>query len=175
MYSTSQRISAVFGLFTTVVFTLCAFIAATSWLFTPEPITEVSIRNVNVVKGRTAYQRSDKSQEYALLKFDLDYDLTSLFHWNTKQLFIYLVASYDTPQTTNEVVVWDRIIQQKTQAKRRVRGEKNKYNVNDINGSFKDVNATYSLHWNVMPQVGLLEWASGAPSGVIEFPDAKQR
>lgn len=51
--------------------------------------------------------------EYAHITFDLDADLTSLFTWNTKQLFVWISASY--PSTTpgvpaSEVIIWDAII-----------------------------------------------------------------
>jgi signal peptidase complex subunit 3 len=35
------------------------------------------------------------------LTFDLQADLTPLFNWNVKQLFLYLTAEYTTP--ANEV------------------------------------------------------------------------
>ena len=77
--------------------------------------------------------------------FDLEADLTELFHWNNKQLFIYIMgkgpfstvfhksnrtnwivkdlskAEYKTDQNDiNQVIVWDRIIK---------RGEKTKLNL----------------------------------------------
>ena len=48
----------------------------------------------------------------------MEADLTELFHWNNKQLFLYVMAEYKTEQNDiNQVVVWDRIIK---------RGEKSK-------------------------------------------------
>lgn len=40
-------------------------------------------------------------------------DLTPLFNWNTKQLFVYVVASYPSSSSANETsqaVIWDTII-----------------------------------------------------------------
>ena len=41
-------------------------------------------------------------------------DLTSLFNWNTKQVFVYITASYpsSSPSTIppSELVIWDAII-----------------------------------------------------------------
>ena len=46
------------------------------------------------------------------LTFDLQADLTPLFNWNVKQLFLYLTAEYETPaNVVNQVVLWDKIIQ----------------------------------------------------------------
>ena len=62
-------------------------------------------------------KRSDLGNFY----FDLEADLTELFHWNNKQLFVYILAEYETTQNDiNQVVVWDRIIK---------RGEKMKLNL----------------------------------------------
>lgn len=64
------------------------------------------------VKGRPHYY-SSKKEEYAIIKFSLDADLSSLFTWNTKQVFVYVTA--DWPPTayanaTNSAVIWDAII-----------------------------------------------------------------
>ena len=46
------------------------------------------------------------------LTFDLQADLTPLFNWNVKQLFLYLTAEYETRNNVvNQVVLWDKIIQ----------------------------------------------------------------
>lgn len=44
-------------------------------------------------------------------------DLTSLFDWNTKQLFLYVDAEFTSADgTTNTVVVWDMIVRRKEDA-----------------------------------------------------------
>jgi signal peptidase complex subunit 3 len=65
------------------------------------------------VRGRPHYY-STKKEEYAIIKFSLDADLSSLFNWNTKQLFVYITAEWPssttTNTTTNQAVIWDTII-----------------------------------------------------------------
>lgn len=67
------------------------------------------------IKGRPHYY-SSKREEYAQLRFDLDADLTPLFNWNTKQLFVYVYAIYsssdraDTQLRDSQSVIWDKII-----------------------------------------------------------------
>lgn len=62
------------------------------------------------VKGRPHYY-STKKEEYAIIRFSLDADLSSLFTWNTKQLFVYVTAEWPAPgNDTNEAVIWDSII-----------------------------------------------------------------
>jgi len=62
------------------------------------------------VKGRPHYY-STKKEEYAIIRFNLDADLRTLFTWNTKQVFVYVTAEWPGPNnSTNEAVIWDKII-----------------------------------------------------------------
>ncbi|KAA8643033.1 hypothetical protein EYZ11_003643 [Aspergillus tanneri] len=118
MHSSLNRAQAVFGFFTTVAL-FVAGAAALSVLLYPahDARAEVALKDVKVVKGRPHYY-STKKEEYSQMRFDLDADLSSLFNWNTKQLFVYVYASYsssDTPSTSrllpSESIIWDTIIQ----------------------------------------------------------------
>lgn len=45
------------------------------------------------------------------MKFSLEADLSTLFTWNTKQLFVYVTAEWPASEnTTNSAVIWDSII-----------------------------------------------------------------
>ncbi|PGH04258.1 hypothetical protein GX51_03603 [Blastomyces parvus] len=114
MHSALNRVQSVFGFFTTVAFLLGALTALTVVLNPAEPVTNVELSNIQVIKGRPHYYAT-KREEYAQIRFDLDADLTSLFNWNTKQLFVYVLASYPaTPSSssnlTTESIIWDTII-----------------------------------------------------------------
>lgn len=68
------------------------------------------------VRGRPHYY-SQKKEEYAIIKFSLEADLSSLFTWNTKQLFVYVTAEWPSAggsgsgqNATNQAVIWDSII-----------------------------------------------------------------
>lgn len=51
------------------------------------------------------------------ITFDLETNLTSLFNWNVKQLFIFLTAEYKTEDNVlNQVVLWDKIIRRGSNA-----------------------------------------------------------
>ena len=73
-------------------------------------------------------------------------DLTPLFNWNTKQLFVYVQAEYTSADgTENEVVIWDRIIRRKEDAVIKVANGRPKYPLRDMARTFKYVpfNAVY--------------------------------
>lgn len=114
MYNALARLQTTFGFFTTCAFTLAGIIAVLSVLPFPapdgSPYATVSARNVQIVKGRPHYY-STKREEYAQIRFDIHADLTSLFTWNTKQVFVYVTANYPTASgEVSESVIWDVII-----------------------------------------------------------------
>lgn len=117
MHNSLNRLQTTFGFFTTCAFTLAAIIAVLSLVPIPaqtsHPSASISVRNVQVVKGRPHYY-SEKREEYAQIRFDLDADLSSLFTWNTKQLFVYVTVNYpsseDGKSGISEAVIWDTII-----------------------------------------------------------------
>lgn len=113
MHSSLVRIQNVFGFFTSVAFAVAAAIALSVLLSPQTPSASLELKNVKVAKGRPHYY-STKREEYAHITFDLTTDLSSLFNWNTKQVFLYITASYPSsnPTTTppSEIVIWDAII-----------------------------------------------------------------
>ncbi|KIX09837.1 uncharacterized protein Z518_00918 [Rhinocladiella mackenziei CBS 650.93] len=117
MHNVLNRIQTTFGFFTTCAFTLGSIIALLSVIPFPAPTgsphASIFVRNVQVVKGRPHYY-SSKREEYAQIRFDLDADLSSLFTWNTKQLFVYVTANYPSGKEgegrMSEAVIWDTII-----------------------------------------------------------------
>lgn len=57
------------------------------------------------------YSASREKNDLGFLTFDLHTDLSHLFNWNVKQLFLYLTAEYATANNElNQVVLWDKII-----------------------------------------------------------------
>ncbi|EAS31064.3 microsomal signal peptidase subunit [Coccidioides immitis RS] len=120
MHSALNRAQGVFGFFTTVALVLGILTSLSVVLHPANPVTSIKLSNIKVVKGRPHYY-SVKREEYAQIRFDLDADLSSLFNWNTKQLFVYVLASYPSTissasapskniTTTTESIIWDTII-----------------------------------------------------------------
>lgn len=90
------------------------------------------------VKGRPHYY-SSRREEYAHIRFDLDagescfpevnmrllinkpLDFSSLFNWNTKQLFVYITATWPSSSSSpsippSQAVIWDTIINSESQS-----------------------------------------------------------
>ncbi|KAK2814141.1 hypothetical protein FQN50_000545 [Emmonsiellopsis sp. PD_5] len=113
MHSALNRVQSVFGFFTTVAFVLASLTALSVVLHPAAPETSVEVANVQVIKGRPHYYAT-KREEYAQIRFDLDADFSSLFNWNTKDIFVYVLASYPSSSSnknlTTESIIWDTII-----------------------------------------------------------------
>jgi len=115
MHSTLNRAQIVFGFFTTVCFFVGALVAGSDFISPRTPNADVLVNNIQVVRGRPHYY-STKKEEYAHIRFSLDADFSSLFTWNTKQLFVYITATWPSNSTSgaetqlNEAVIWDTII-----------------------------------------------------------------
>ncbi|OAA64426.1 microsomal signal peptidase subunit [Niveomyces insectorum RCEF 264] len=127
MYSSLTRLQNVFGFFTSVITVVGCLIAATDLLHARTPSASVRPAGLQVVRGRPHYY-SKKKEEYAVVRFHLDADLSSLFTWNTKQVFVYVTAEWtdrqtngngtategdadaDAPGSENVAVIWDKII-----------------------------------------------------------------
>lgn len=55
---------------------------------------------------------STKKEEYAVMKFNMEADLSTLFNWNTKSVFVYVTAEWPAgpANETDSAVIWDSII-----------------------------------------------------------------
>ncbi|KAL8929461.1 MAG: hypothetical protein Q9208_001130 [Pyrenodesmia sp. 3 TL-2023] len=117
MHSALVRVQNVFGFFTTVAFCTAIIVALSVTVIPQIPAASLELRNVQVVKGRPNYS-SNKKQEYALIRFDLDADLTSLFNWNTKQIFVWVTVAYPSKRPNeplSQAIIWDAIISSESQ------------------------------------------------------------
>lgn len=104
----------------------------------------------------------DPSHRQAQLNIELHADLRPEFTWNTKQLYVYVVAEYATETSPhNEMVLWNRIIEDREDAKLDIRRLPKMYPftfASEMNAGKGLLGLEYniSLAWNVMPKVGRL-------------------
>ncbi|KAG5653049.1 hypothetical protein H0H81_002566 [Sphagnurus paluster] len=171
MHNLYSRFNNLTALLSSCMMALLAAIALSSLVLTADPKGEVHITSVKVIPRKHA----SKKQDLAFVNFNITADLTPLFHWNTKQLFLTLEAEYTNTQgVKNEVVIWDRIVRRKEDAVVSVLG-KNKYMFREVSASFKNVPpAHYALKYNVMPYVGALTYGeAGRTREPVAFPPRK--
>lgn len=100
--------------------------------------------------------KSHGGVDRALLSFDLKVDLAPAFHWNIKQLFVFVVAQYETDGRTNQVVLWDKIVEASDP---KIIDESNvfvKYALVDQGTGLRGKNVKLQLRWDHMPITGFL-------------------
>ncbi|VVC91710.1 signal peptidase complex subunit 3 [Leptidea sinapis] len=125
-----------------------------------------------VVKNIADYGVSREKNDLGYLTFDLKTDLSSLFNWNVKQLFLYLTAEYITPANElNQVVLWDKIILRGENAILDFKNMNIKYYFwDDGNGLKGHNNVTLTLSWNIIPNAGLLPNIGAIGQHSFKFP-----
>ena len=100
------------------------------------------------------------------------------FHWNVKQLFVYVVASYTTPsKEINNVVIWDTIIENidSTVEKKHIQQTNVfvKYALVDQGNELRGKDVTLKLMWDHMPITGFVymdEQKNLNPSSTFTLP-----
>ncbi|OXB71679.1 UNVERIFIED_CONTAM: hypothetical protein H355_016805 [Colinus virginianus] len=114
------------------------------------------------------------------LGLNIKADLSSCFNWNTKQLFLYVVAKYETPKNKrNEVILWDRIATQPKEAIVELLNEVNKYPLRDYGRSLRNRNITLHLEYVYHPIVGVMKTNSVAsttftlPTSYFNFKETR--
>jgi signal peptidase complex subunit 3 len=122
----------------------------TSTLFSSSVVEVLKLNKLKSLKSHGGVDR-------ALLSFDIKVDLTPAFHWNIKQLFVYVVGIYETEGRKNTVVLWDKIVQASDKTK--MIDESNvfvKYALVDQGDELRGKEVTLQLQWDHMPITGLL-------------------
>ncbi|KZW01942.1 signal peptidase 22 kDa subunit [Exidia glandulosa HHB12029] len=173
MHTAYQRLSNVSAFLTSCAMVLVALITIASLPPPPDvsSVVNLSVAAQKVLSGRRA--NYGRERDYAFFKFDYSGDLRPLFDWNTKQVFLYLVADYTNSQGVhNEVVIWDRIVRRKEDARLRIADQNNKYPFKDYSTTFKNSSDVgFTMHYNIMPHVGILKYGTvGTISDRVQFP-----
>ena len=117
--------------------------------------------------------KSHGGVDRALLSFDLDVDLNPAFHWNIKQLFVYVVATYKTDRNpVNQVVLWDKIVQAVHPPEAKVIKQDNifvKYALADQADDLRGKDVELKLMWDHMPLTGTLYMGEQDASALSSF------
>lgn len=115
----------------------------------------------------------EKKNDLGFVVFDMQADLSGIFNWNVKQLFLYLTAEYETKDhVLNQVVIWDKIIKRGENSMLDYRSSNTKYYFWDYGNGLKgNNNVTLTLSWNVIPNAGTLPKIRGDGSHKFRFPN----
>ncbi|KAI8389474.1 signal peptidase 22kDa subunit [Blakeslea trispora] len=165
MHNLQQRANTLFSFATSVAATVLGVVALISFITgygSVQPhLLQADKNSINVVTRRYGPENTDyrnSKSEFARLTFDIDADFTPMFNWNTKQVFVTVVAEYENDYFgRNHVVIWDKIITSKDKAHLKLRNVRNKYALIDVSQRWNNEKANLTLLWDVTPYVGLLQ------------------
>lgn len=137
-----------------MITTQTTFLSLTQTLLT----LSIAVHKLKLKKLRSL--KSHGGVDRALLSFDLHVDLNPAFHWNIKQLFVYVIASYKSDKnTSNQIVLWDKIVEATDPATAKVIKQDNifvKYALLDQGNDLRGRDVQLQLMWDHMPLTGVL-------------------
>ncbi|KAJ9077837.1 Signal peptidase complex subunit [Entomophthora muscae] len=179
MYSLSSRASQLSSFISTATGFLLAAIALSCFHFTNDATGSVRVEKI-VVHSRNGNIHRDHNHlpgQYLGSKISIEADLSGLFHWNTKQIFAFVVAEYsNTNYTRNEIVIWDKIIRKPRNARIQVKEQNLKYPITDITPKIEQNLINLTLHWDTIPWVGLFRHGkSQTQFGPLDIPVKKPK
>ncbi|CAL9231786.1 unnamed protein product [Arabidopsis halleri] len=148
MHSFGYRANALLTFAVTILAFICAIASFSDNFSNQNPSAQIQILNINW------FQKQPHGNDEVSLTLNITADLQSLFTWNTKQVFAFVAAEYETSKNAlNQVSLWDAIIHEKEHAKFWIQIS-NKYRFIDQGHNLRGKDFNLTLHWHVMPKTG---------------------
>jgi len=171
MHSFLSRLNTLFAFTLTVLAVLTIGVFLSTYFEKYHGSVDIGV-NKPIVKHMTDFSANRKKNDLGVLQLNLDMNIDSLFDWNVKQLFLYLIAEYVTPANSlNQVVLWDKIIRRGENARINLRDIATKYYFWDDGEHLRSNNVTLSLGWNIISNAGRLPHIRANGSTSFVFPD----
>ncbi|KAL3635862.1 hypothetical protein CASFOL_020409 [Castilleja foliolosa] len=148
MYSFGYRVNALSAFAITILALICGIASFSDNFNSPSPSAEVQVLNIN------RFRKKLTGDDEVSLNLNISANLESLFTWNTKQVFVFFTAEYETQKNIlNQVSLWDSIIPSKERAKFQIQTN-NKYRFIDQGSNLRGNGFNITMHWHVMPKTG---------------------
>ncbi|KAG6590382.1 Signal peptidase complex subunit 3B [Cucurbita argyrosperma subsp. argyrosperma] len=148
MHSFGYRANALVTFAVTILAIMCTMASFSDNFNSPSPTARVQVLSIN------RFQKQIHGNDEVTMTLNISMDLQSLFTWNTKQVFVFVAAEYETPKNSlNQISLWDGIIPSKENAKFSIHTS-NKYRFIDQGSNLRGKEFNLTLHWHVMPKTG---------------------
>ncbi|XP_057538847.1 signal peptidase complex subunit 3B-like isoform X1 [Amaranthus tricolor] len=148
MHSFGYRANALLTLAVTILAIICAAASFSGNFNSPSPSAKIQVINI-----QRLHKFSNGNDDLAMV-LNISAGLQSLFTWNTKQVFAFVAAEYETDKNAlNQLSLWDSIIQSKEKAKFSV-SISYKYRFTDQGMNLRGKEFNLTLHWHLMPKTG---------------------
>jgi len=132
---------------------------------------EIEVNKI-IIKNIEEFYVGEK-HDLAHMQFSLKANFSSLFHWNSKMLFMYLMAEYETPDhPVNQIVLWDHIMNREDDHVINIKKSYSKYYFFDEGSNLRGRDIKLSLNWNVIPNSGYLWMVPARGSKTITLPSS---
>jgi signal peptidase complex subunit 3 len=159
MHNVTARLNSSFFYGVTVIGILAALNLASSF-FIEQPFKAqiVSIENTKL------YNNTRFGWDEANIEFSLKADLTGIYNWNIKLIYLYIQIDYVTPER-NQVIIWDKIIWRDQYNKITVdlNKTKAKYMIKTHEHDLLGREAVATLKWEVVPITGFVYKMQSSP------------
>ena len=156
MHTVWVRLNAVvsFGLTALLGFTVLSALSKYGHANRVKPvILKLSLNTLQSLRSHSGVDR-------AHLSFDIDADFRPAFHWNSKHIFVFVIADYKTDSNPkNQVVLWDVILNATDPDESKIIRRDNvfvKYGLVDQTNELRGKVVELQLHWDHIPLTGCL-------------------
>ncbi|KAI0988956.1 hypothetical protein GJ496_007313 [Pomphorhynchus laevis] len=172
MYTCLVRLNSIVSYTTATFAVLTLAIYLTTAFDSHIANVDISSGPVTLRKGRD--MTTNERSELANLNIDLKTDMTHLYNWNVKQLFIFLSAQYSTEKNQiNDVVLWDKIQRRGSARKIRLQSAQTKYYFwDDGVGLRNNNNVTLYVTFNVIPIAGFMPLVKATGTYRLDMPSS---
>lgn len=168
MDSYATRGNTIFCTFTTCLGFFAALNYFSSWLYETRGVVDLKVHKIHDMTINS-YLDADQCS----ISLDLDHDLSSEFHWNMNQLFVYITATYETSSNPrNEVTIYDTILTNAEEAKGQLKDAMNEYPLRDQFRQLRGRNITLHLMYRTMPIVGQMHTKEAGKGVTFKSPDS---
>ena len=152
MHNVTARLNSSFFYGVTLVGILAALNLASSF-FIEQPFSA----NLTSMVNTKLYSNSRYNWDEAEIEFTMAADLTDVYNWNIKLIFLYIEIDYFSP-ARNQVIIWDKIIwrDQASKVILDIKKNKGKYMIKTKAHDLIGRNATATLKWEVVPITGFV-------------------
>lgn len=165
MHNVTARLNSPFFFGVTLIAILATLNWGSSFLIDPE--FSVNIKDVTIQRLR---KNTTFGWDEIEIQFSFDADLTGVYNWNVKLIYVFLEVEYHSPEF-NQAIFWDKIIwrDQHAQVKLAYSREKAKYSVRTKSHDLIGNQGQVKLQIDVVPLYGKTYRLSSEPYP-IEFP-----
>lgn len=165
MHTFLYRLNAALSFALLALAAICIAASMTDIIHNSNPSVDIKVVKYDGLR------RSHGGNDEVRVALNISADLTSIFSWNTKQLFVFVAAEYATPKNSwNQISLWDSIITSKDDAKFQSIVY-NKYPLIDQGNNLRGRDFNLTLYWHVMPKTSMMYTGSKAFTG-FNFPDS---